>query len=77
MLVLKLFNYQIPYTEFIYFLTYFVFMKFTVLTIPGGGIITILPLLASELNFNYENAIYCYDFVFIARSIFSPFKRYW
>ena len=29
-------------------------MKFTVLTIPGGGIITILPLLSSELNFNYE-----------------------
>ena len=54
MLVLKLFNYQISYTEFIYFLTYFVFMKFTVLTIPGGGIITILPLLSSELNFNYE-----------------------
>ena len=27
-------------------------MKFTVLTIPGGGMLTILPLLSTELGFN-------------------------
>ena len=52
MIVLKMFNYDITYTEFTIFLVYFVFMKFTVLTIPGGGMLTILPLLSTELGFN-------------------------
>ncbi len=52
MIVLKMFHYDITYTEFTIFLVYFVFMKFTVLTIPGGGMLTILPLLSTELGFN-------------------------
>jgi Na+/H+-dicarboxylate symporter len=52
MIVLKMFHYNITYTEFTIFLVYFVFMKFTVLTIPGGGMLTILPLLSTDLGFN-------------------------
>ena len=52
MIVLKMFHYDITYTEFTIFLVYFVFMKFTVLTIPEGGMLTILPLLSTELGFN-------------------------
>lgn len=52
MIVLKMFHYDITYTEFTIFLVYFVFMKFTVLTIPGGGMLAILPLLSTELGFN-------------------------
>ena len=53
-IVLKIFNYQITYTEFLFFLIYFVLMKFTVMTIPSGGILTILPLLKAKLNFTPE-----------------------
>jgi Na+/H+-dicarboxylate symporter len=52
MIVLKMFHYDITYAEFTIFLVYYVFMKFTVLTIPGGGILAILPLLSTELGFN-------------------------
>jgi Na+/H+-dicarboxylate symporter len=51
-IVLKMFHYDITYVEFTIFLVYCVFMKFTVLTIPGGGILAILPLLSTELGFN-------------------------
>lgn len=51
-IVLKMFHYDITYAEFTIFLVYYVFMKFTVLTIPGGGILAILPLLSTELGFN-------------------------
>lgn len=53
-IVLRMFNYQVTYTEFLLFLTYFVLMKFTVMTIPSGGILTILPLLKAKLNFTPE-----------------------
>ena len=52
MIILKMFHYDVTYTEFVIFLVYYVFMKFTVLTIPGGGMLTILPLLSTELGFN-------------------------
>jgi Na+/H+-dicarboxylate symporter len=53
-IVSKLFNHQITYLEFSLFLAYFALMKFTVITIPGGGILTIMPLLQSQLGFTPE-----------------------
>ncbi|WPX97015.1 cation:dicarboxylate symporter family transporter [Candidatus Bandiella euplotis] len=50
-IVAKLFNHQIDYMDFAFFLTYFVLMKFTVITIPGGGVLTIMPILQSQLSF--------------------------
>ena len=53
-IVLQLFGYQTTYIEFSLFLTYFVLMKFTALTIPGGGILVMMPILQSQLDFTPE-----------------------
>lgn len=53
-IVLQLFGYQTTYIEFSLFLTYFVLMKFTALTIPGGGVLVMMPILQSQLGFTPE-----------------------
>jgi len=53
--VLKSFGMQEPsLLHYLTFVFYFIFAKFSVAAIPGGGIIVMLPILESHLGFNAE-----------------------